>query len=311
MDQSTIRGSANLVEVIETPSDIPRVLRVESTHLLPTTYIIESPSALVILLKPWMVGSRLARTARNSSVDFLRAAYHIVPELRDSSFESVTEVVPLAGALYYSIAEAFESVFGETINRCFIGAKRHQTPSGWDTELAYLNFEALSTQPVIIIGDTIATGGTIERIVEATLAESSEIRAIIIYSIAGGLVGATRITDLANRIKIPIYLFYSNAIFGVEPNGTDMPWLHSGTIVSPEIRAEAEKAYGPDLGARWCCIWDWGDRAKHPVKHLEEILERCEDDLSTGVSEETRKILIETKEQTLKALEQWRSRLEL
>ena len=111
----------------------------------------------------------MAHAARKSSVDFLRIAFQLCPELSESNFESVTEVVPLAGALYYSIAEAFETVFGETVNRCFIGAKRHTTPSGWDTELAYLNFEALSPHPIVLIGDTIATGGTIERIVEAAL----------------------------------------------------------------------------------------------------------------------------------------------
>ncbi|MHA2379033.1 MAG: hypothetical protein ACXADS_07135, partial [Candidatus Thorarchaeota archaeon] len=111
--------------------------------LLPHTYIIESPGALQILLKPWLVGAELANSARDSSEHFLRAAYGTVEEFRNSTLDTITEVVPLAGALYYSLAEAFEAVFGETINRCFIGAKRHLTASGWVTDLSYLNFEAL------------------------------------------------------------------------------------------------------------------------------------------------------------------------
>lgn len=291
IDQVSIQQNAIVEEIQAELPKSTRVLHIKSNHLLPHTYIVESPSALQILLEPWSIGSRLANSARESSVDFLRAAYHISPELRQSTFESITEVVPLAGSLYYSLAAAFERNFGESINRCFIGAQRHPTPTGWVTELSYENFEAMPSEPLILIGDTIATGGTIERILESTLNHSSGVRAIVIYSIAGGLVGAVRIREMADKIQIPTYLFYSNAIFGVEPNGTDMPWLHPGTIVTPEIREKAEAAYGPDLGRRWCSVWDWGDRAKHPLKHLREIIERCEDELETTDSDQTRQVL--------------------
>ncbi|MFQ5832372.1 MAG: hypothetical protein ACE5H4_06705 [Candidatus Thorarchaeota archaeon] len=305
MNQASIKEDARIVEHKGLVGG-PRVLQVKSPHLLPDTYIIESPSALQILLEPWMVGARLANFARESSADFLRIAYGLVPEVQDSTLDSVTEVVPLAGALYYSLAEAFEAVFGETINRCFIGAKRRLTPTGWVTELSYQNFEALTPKPLILIGDTIATGGTIEGIIEATLTHSSDVRAILVYSIAGGLKGALRMKQLADRIHVPMYSFFSNAIFGVEPNGTDMPWLNPGTIVSQEVRQTAENAYGPDLGRSWCSIWDWGDRSKHPLKHLHELLERCDLELSKETTNQTRSILERFKDETQKALEMLR-----
>lgn len=284
-------------------------MRIDSEHLLPSTYIVESSSALQILLEPWMVGARLATFARESSIDFIRAAFNLVPEFQESSLSSVTEVVPLAGALYYSIAEAFDRVFGNTISRCFIGARRHLTPTGWKTDLSYKNFEALSPSPVILIGDTIATGGTVESIIEATMNEASDVRTIIVYSIAGGLQGAIRLKELADKIELPIYTFYSNAIFGVEENGTDMPWLHPGTITAPEIRKQAEEAYGSDLARRWCCIWDWGDRAKHPLRHLEELLERCNNELISIEDGKTSKVLNDIKDEAVTAIEQWRSPL--
>jgi hypothetical protein len=256
-----------------------------------------------------MVGARLANFARDSSVDFIRAAFPLVPEFQESSFSTVTEVVPLAGALYYSMAEAFEYVFGETISRCFIGARRHLTPTGWKTDLSYKNFEALSPGPLILIGDTIATGGTIESIIEATLSQASDVRAILVYSIAGGLQGAIRLKEMADKIDPPIYTFYSNAIFGVETNGTDMPWLHPGTIVTSETKRKAEEAYGSDLARRWCCIWDWGDRAKHPLKHLEELLGRCNSELISIADDKTHKVLNDIKNETCKAIEKWKFRL--
>ncbi|MFW9863520.1 MAG: hypothetical protein ACFFEX_05810 [Candidatus Thorarchaeota archaeon] len=309
IDQEAVRKGTTIKEIPSKAATSSRVLHLDSEYLLPSTYIIESPSALQILLEPWMVGARLANFARDSSVDFIRAAFDLVPEFQEASLSSVTEVVPLAGALYYSLAEAFACVFGETISRCFIGAKRHLTPTGWKTDLSYENFEALSPSPMILIGDTIATGGTIESIIETTLSQASDVRAILVYSIAGGLQGAIRLKEISDRIDPPIYTFYSNAIFGVEANGTDMPWFHPGTIATPEMKDKVMEAYGPELARRWCCIWDWGDRAKHPLKHLEELLERTESELISIENGKTAEVLNRIRAETTLALERWGSRL--
>jgi hypothetical protein len=303
-DQETVRKSAKIEEILSKAAT-SRVLRIDSEYLLPSTYIIESPSAMQILLEPWMVGARLANLARESSADFIRAAFDLVPELQEVSLSSFTEVVPLAGALYYKMAEAFACVFGETISRCFIGAGRHLTSTGWKTDLSYKNFEALPPSPVILIGDTIATGGTIESIIDATLSQASDVRAILVYAIAGGLLGAIRLKEMADKIEPPIYTFYSNAIFGVEANGTDMPWLHPGTIVTSETKQKAEEVYGSDLARRWCCIWDWGDRAKHPLRHLEELLERCDEELTGVLDDLTREKVTGFRRETMDALKRW------
>jgi hypothetical protein len=311
MDQEQLRKNAKLVDVTPPNTDTSTVYHVISDELLEHTYIIESPSALTILLKPWIVGSRLADAARASTVEFLHIAYRFVPELASATFEEVTEVVPLAGALYYSMAEAFEVAFGETINRCFVGASRNLTPTGWITELSYENFEALSDHPVIIIGDTIATGGTIERIIDATISRSDNIQAIIIYSIAGGILGAIRLKQISQRVNIPIYSFFSNAIFGVEENGTDMPWLHPGTIASKTNREIAKSTYGSILARRWCSIWDWGDRSKHPLKHLRELIERCQNELKDVQDKTTEEILTKIKKESEASLAQWKQRLSI
>jgi hypothetical protein len=311
MDQEQLRKKAKLVDVTPPNTDTSTVYHVVSDELLEQTYIIESASALTILLKPWIVGSRLADAARASTVEFLHIAYRFVPELASATFEEVTEIVPLAGALYYSMAEAFEVVFGETVNRCFVGARRQLTPTGWITELSYENFEALSDRPIILIGDTIATGGTVERIIDATISRSNDIQAIIIYSIAGGILGAVRLKQIAQRVNIPIYSFFSNAIFGVEENGTDMPWLHPGTITSKANREIAKSAYGPILARRWCSIWDWGDRSKHPLKHLRELIERCQDELEDVQDKQTEETLTTIKKESEASLAQWKLQLSL
>jgi hypothetical protein len=253
-----------------------------------------------------VVGAELANLARTSSVDFLRCAFDISPEFHDANLENITEVIPLAGALYYNIAEAFESIFGETLSTCFIGARRHLTPSGWVTDLAYENFEALPPRATVLIGDTIATGGTIQRIIESLLDHTDDLRTVIVYAVAGGLPGAIRLKTFAERLDVPLYLFYSNAIFGVESNGTDMPWLHPDTISSVRTRKSALSTYGPDLGKRWCSVWDWGDRAKNPLRHLERLSARCDEELAAGATGKTKATLEMVRERAQTAIDRFR-----
>ncbi len=302
MDQVKVQKTAKLISAPAASSHSPQVFRVDSPHLFFHTYIIESPSAMQILTQPWIVGAELAQLARKSCIDFLSIAFELSPEFQNSTFQNVAEVVPLAGALYYNMAEAFAVVFGETINRCFVGAKRHLNTAGWITELSYENYEALSSESVILIGDTIATGGTMKRILESVLSRHTDIRAFVIYSIAGGLNGALLIKELVDQFNIPIYLFFANAIFGVEDNGTDMPFNHPATIMSDITKKEALNAYGSEIGRKWCSIWDWGDRAKYPSKHLAELLTRCDEELTNSQSEQTITFLKKVRQKSLEVL---------
>lgn len=267
-----------LIEKMELKQSTINTYRVVGKHLGQNSFIVESPSAMEILTQPWMVGMELANAARNSSIDFLKVAYEVCPELRTVSFNTIAQIVPLAGSLYYRIAEAFESVFGESMNQCFVGAKRvfDNKMGKWVTRISYTSFGALYPNSVLIIGDTIATGGTILKIIRAavTAPHASPVKAVIVYSIAGSIIGAIRLAKLSEELGIPIYTFFSNCFFGVESNGTDMPWLHPLSVMSDSTREKVLQVYGPELGRDWCSIWDWGERAKDPHRHLVALMER-------------------------------------
>lgn len=82
---------------------------------------------------------------------------------------------------------------------------------------------------------------------------------------------------------VPVYMFLANAIFGLEDNGTDMPWLHHETITTPFILEKAVDNYGYYLAEKWCPIWDWGNRSNNPLRHLiemKEIIEKYKEDTS-------------------------------
>jgi hypothetical protein len=276
IDQKNLIRNTELSEVKGISRDLPRVLQVRGKSFGSHTFIIESPNALQILLKPWIVGLELADLARKSSKNLLKVAYHLCPEFKTASYNKIAEVIPLAGALYYHLGDAFEHVFHESLKQCFIGAQRKldQHKNQWFTKLSYLNFEALPSQPVILLGDTIATGGTIQKIIKTTAETADKPQAIILFSIAGSALGAHKLHKLERELDLPIYSFFSNALFGVAENGTDMPWLHPATLMSTDIRYKALETYGHKLGKEWCAIWDWGERAKDPQRHLEDLLER-------------------------------------
>jgi len=309
VDQQSIRKNVELEKTEYTDDLRHQAYCVRSEHLLDNTFIIESDSSLKILLSPWIVGANLARRAQIASTDFLRIAFEICPELRKATLEQIAEIVPLAGALYYRMTQAFQTLFSETLNRCFVGAQRIKTTEGWITDLSYQNYEAMPSDAIVLIGDTIATGGTMERMIHTTLQQSSNIRAILIYSIAGGVAGAARISRYCENIGIPVYQFYSNAIFGVAPNGTDMLWLHPGTIALPDSRMQAVETYGEYLSEHWCTVWDWGERAKQPVKHLNRILAACKAEQQRDLPDTTLTRIEHIAQETNQVLNHWKTTL--
>ncbi len=309
VNQESISENAELDE-IQCDWDLEyQLFRVNSDYLIDNTFILRSDSSLEILLSPWIVGANLAGSAQVSSAEFLRVAFEICPELREATLEQIAEIVPLAGALYYRMTQAFQELFGETLNRCFVGAQRRKTADGWITDLSYENYEAMPSDAVVLIGDTIATGGTLQRIIRMTLKRSSDISAIIIFSIAGGVKGAARISRYSETIGTPVYQFYSNAIFGVAPNGTDMSWLHPATISSPEALERAIAIYGRYLSKNWCTVWDWGERAKQPVKHLQRVLAACKKERQRDLSAETLSKIENIAQKTQHVLDHWKTKL--
>jgi len=55
-----------------------------------------------------------------------------------------------------------------------------------------------------------------------------------------------------------------------------MPYGHPDTIVPTDVISIVNERLTPQLARRLCSIFDWGDRTKNPVKHLEELIELTE-----------------------------------
>lgn len=244
------------------------------------TYVIKSNNALKIQLKPWISGRNLQYLAYKCSMEFLVAYYITSRKFKENTIKDIVELVPLSGSLFYDMPRAFAKIFNNSLSSCYVGASRFlDDNSDWQVKLNYFNLEAMSeSTKIIIIGDTIATGSTISGLLDTFIKKYPQLEEIAIFSIAGAIPGLERIENLENRNKIPIYCYFSNAIFGLAENGTDMFWKHQETIAPEDMLAKAIKSY-EDLTDKWCTVWDWGKRCKDPLSHLLELEERCQSEI--------------------------------
>ncbi|MFH1285686.1 MAG: hypothetical protein ABIH99_03830 [Candidatus Micrarchaeota archaeon] len=290
------------------------VYKMNSKEIPQNSYLVCMNPAREILFKPWMTGIELQVNAKEAARLFLRTAYYLTP-LKTSSSAEVCELVALCGGLYYRLSEGYGKVFGAPLQRCFVGAKRFMKNDGknWDTAITYGNFEALPrTSGVILVGDTIATGGTLKRMIDELVRnlerKKCSPQALVIFSIAGSYYGAKVLKKIEDDLRkkwpnFKVYIFYAQAAFGLMPNGTDLKFLHKDSILPEEMRVEIEKRYGEYLGKEMkCAIFDWGDRCKNPKRHLREFEEFCNSLLRVAKEPKARKVLVEMKRHSEKEL---------
>ena len=264
------------IKIPKDSSFIGKIFRLTDPLLANRCYLVESKAAKEILTNHFLVGTPLVHKSHQAVKDCLTAYSHLLAY--PSSAAQVAEVVPLSGALTYDLLNAYFEQFHQMINRCFIGIRRFQKPDGsWDTQASYSNFEGLSEETnLVFIGDTIATGVTMTRVIQMVQAHIQSPVHFIIISIAGSFIGAQRIIKLEKSLQssfkgTTIHCFFTQAFFGLETNGTDMPILHPDTITTNEFRDYARSKLGDYLGRHLCSVLDWGKRTNSPQKHLEEL----------------------------------------
>ncbi|MHA2364755.1 MAG: hypothetical protein ACXAC7_12440 [Candidatus Hodarchaeales archaeon] len=246
------------------------------------TFIVESLAGESIQFQPWVAGIALKRYAKICSQEFFTILRFLIPDFEQIPANEFCEILPLSGALYYQISESFELIFNKPLPRVYLGARRYRTDTGWTAKISYKNLDVLPKNPFLILGDTIATGQTLYATFKEIKANinNEDPQTIAIFSIAGALPGIKMIKKISESIfpNTPMYVILVNALFGLDENGTDMPWLHPDTIYPEEYHKKILDNYGDFLGQKWCTIWDWGDRANNPLKHLSELKEIIEKD---------------------------------
>lgn len=254
-----------------------KLYRIQRPDLPVNTFVIVNPSSRKIHFDPTITDFELYKLATECNETFLRFAKKI-RIFKNFRTKDVCELILVSGGFYYHLNQAFYNVFGYSLPAGFIGVRRvlGKKPRG---VVSYKNLEAVPKNNITIIGDTIATGATLIDSINYYLQRAPRVKKILIFTIAGGLPGAQRLARLEKEIKrkygTELYVFFSDGIFGLAKNQTDMHYFHSDSILPEESRQAAERGLGKFLGGRLCVIWDWGQRNKDSMGHLREVVHAC------------------------------------
>ncbi len=265
------------IKLLTETSTSVKVYRLTNPKLSDRCFLIESSSARQILTDHFLVGLPLITKCAAAVKNCLSAYFTL--QKRSIQYHQMAEVVPLSGSLTYNLLKSFYDLYNHSLARNFIGIRRFLKPDGkWDTEVSYTNFEALNEDlKVIFIGDTIATGVTITKVIQIIQAQLQVPLTFVIISIAGSLIGAQRIVQLEEKLQknfpeTEIWCLFTEAYFGLEANGTDMPILHPDTISTPQLQQLAHEQLGEYLGRNLCSVLDWGKRTNAPFQHYRELI---------------------------------------
>jgi uracil phosphoribosyltransferase len=297
-----------------------RMYRAADPRFPVNTYIICCKEAGRILYRPHTAGKELQDEMERMSQVFVDAAWRVALKGREAA--SVAELVLLSGGLYYQLNSAFKKKFGLALPQCFIGIKRQRIEGmegGFIAVATYENFESLPDNASIIIGDTIATGATIQKSIYHLLDELHErkytLKNLVICSLACSVTGAQIIGEAAEKVvaefpRAKVHLIVAEELFHLMPDGTDMRFLHPEAAMPDETRRRILANYGESLGREMkCAVFDWGTRCKNPVRHYGEFLEFSHRFLSRSKDSKAREVVKKMEKETREALRKLKKRL--
>ena len=304
--------SFTLNKVPNSPSPAYKLNGVEG---LPETYLFHSTPSEAIVLDQGMAGEELEDHSAQASRAFLNVAYNVC--LKGEPRKNFCNVVLLSGGLYYNVKRAFEERFGSFLPQVIIGVRRARNEdNSFRADFYYSNFEAVPENGVYLFGDTIATGVSLERSIlelrDEVKRKGFKMRKAVVFTLVGALKGARVLRRVEREVRrdfpdFRLYLFASEALFGLEPNDTDMPFYHENTIMTPEI-AELLKSHPAVAKRMECAVFDWGERFS-PHSYLPGFVDYCNKLIRREWDDGVREELVFLRDKAVKDFERVRGSL--
>jgi len=262
-----------------------------------------SQAGVQIVSSPFLVGDELEELALAASQDWVRS----LPAERLVAQPDPVSLEILNGGHYYFAARAYETTTGKPCRVASLRAKRghasaetyggpahldkdlppgtelwRATGSDWCVRL--WDVEPLPPGPVLV-GDTIGTGTTLAGVlgwVVSKMESAQAVHDIFVFTIAGAADWATDggvlkklepVDEALKRHGRELHVTFANGRFALQQNGTDMsPCPSMGAQLDVRAKEELEAKVGASfLRHMKCAIWDWGDRFRKPLEHLEDV----------------------------------------
>ena len=290
-----------------------RAYKLSDEKMPDNTYILCSEYASDILYRPNIAGKELQDRMEEVAEIFIDAVGRTV--LKGKKTSQTTELIFLAGGLYYQMNHGFKEKYNQAIPQCFLGIKRQRlegTEGGFTAVATYENFESLPDNATVIIGDTIATGATLQKGIYHLLDSFGErnykLENLVVCSLACSVNGAHLMKEIEKRVKrdfpdANVYLFVAEELFHLMPDGTDLRFLYPDAIMPDETRYRILKTYGEYLGKEMkCAVFDWGTRCKNPIKHYHEFLEFASEMQKRDLDPMSKQVITKMEKETKQAL---------
>ena len=223
----------------------PYTLTIKTLKNLPRAFILESDSIDRLLVNPGrkLLGVERMSTAFEATTTWCRALVEqgFIPD----EAQKVCTMTVLAEGMGHNLFAALGTALAPRRQRGdnFMGVSRFSlsrlpgdayTP--FDARVKYLRME--SHAPVWVMLDTIATGATLVRGLEAAFENGPIPEQILLGTPAGSLVGAWKIGEDCAAAGVQVTFFFFGAIFGLWEDGTALPWCHPETILSGTPRSK-------------------------------------------------------------------------
>ena len=185
---------------------------------------------------------------------------HIANEISAAS-----ELVILSKGLMYQLAEAARLECQLNLPMNLIATSRQAvTSQDAMVDVAYSRFDAGGE--TLLIGDTVASGATIVAAL-AKYCSEHELKRLYVFSYAGALVGAARVSEYCRDHDIELTMLFGLAAFGLGSNGFDLSFLHPQSMARQEYIARARRQFeGHPVSA---VGWDFGAQSMSPEKYRE------------------------------------------
>lgn len=265
-----------------------------------------SQAGAEIVAQPFLVSEELERLAVAASEDFVRSLPAAVLSAGEEEPVPVALEI-LNGGRYYFLPRAYENVCGRSCRVSQLRAKRGHAsaetyggPAHLDKDLPpgtelwrskgsdwcvrIWDIDELPRGP-LLVGDTIGTGTTLAGVlgwVVEKMEAADAVYDIFVFTIAGAaawdtdggvLAKLAPIDESLRRHGRELHVTFANGRFALQKNGTDMnPCPSMGAELHPKAKTFLQEKIGAQfLKSMKCAVWDWGDRFRKPLQHLEDV----------------------------------------
>lgn len=215
---------------------------------IPNAHILESDSIDKLLVNPGrhLLGFARQVAAFEGTVSWMKAledAGEFPADLRD-----LCTVTVMAEGIGHNLSGALGTVLDGKDYRGdnWIGVSRFALPevagqdfTDFDAKVTYMRLH--SNAPVWLMLDTVATGATLVKGLEATFKNCEKPKKILLAASCGSVVGTRRIVEFLTGMGVETHVTFWGAAFGLWHDGTGLPWCHPDTVISGTPRSLKNK----------------------------------------------------------------------